>query len=257
MQSKLRRIGGSFSHAHSSTLWKKSKRLEYTSEALLSIAIDHFSKADYAWLHESKSIIPEQYIFAKNNYKLLKCNYSKVFTHDQELIAIDPSLFVFAPACGYWIDDPKIYTKSKLLSFITSNKTICPMHRYRLSWAEKLKGKCDLFGRGIREIEKKEQGLNEYMFSIAIENGKYDTYFTEKILDCFATGTVPIYFGTDRIIEHFNKDGIIFLDDSFDPSKLSENLYYSKKEAIEDNFNRVLNYYTVEDWIVANHGELK
>lgn len=247
---KLKMLGGSFSHAYSSTLWKKSNSVEYTNEATLSISIDNFKIADFCWLHESKSIIPYEYQYAKENYKLLKNVYKVIFTHDQELLNLDSDLFKFVPACGYWIESPTIHTKSKLLSFITSNKEMCEGHKYRLNWANKLRGKCDIFGRGINEIQKKEQGLNDYYFSIAIENGKYDTYFTEKILDCFATGTIPIYYGTEKICEHFNKDGIIFLNDSFDPSQLSKNLYESKKTAIEDNFNRVLSYNTVEDWIV-------
>lgn len=251
---KLKMLGGSFSHAYSSTLWKKSNTVEYTNEANLSISIDNFNIADFCWLHESKSIIPYEYQYAKENYKLLKNIYKVIFTHDQELLNLDSDLFKFVPACGYWIESPKIYPKSKLLSFITSNKTMCEGHRYRLNWANKLRGKCDIFGRGIREIEKKEDALNDYYFSIAIENGKYDTYFTEKILDCFATGTIPIYYGTEKISEYFNKDGIIFLDDSFNPDALTIDLYNSKKEAIQDNFNRVLNYYTVEDWTSFVHG---
>ena len=47
----------------------------------------------------------------------------------------------------------------------------------------------DFYGRGFEtEIVRKEEGLCDYMFSIAIENASYETYF-EKLLDCFATGT--------------------------------------------------------------------
>lgn len=249
----LKRIGGSFSHAYSSTLWKKSKNIVYDDDASRAISIDHFSPADYAWLHESKSIIPNQYEFARNNISNLKDEYKVVFTHDNELIKLDPDLFKFAPACGYWIEEPRVHEKSKLVSFITSSKTMCEGHRFRLNWLDKIKDKCDIFGRGIREIDKKEEALNDYHFSIAIENGKYDTYFTEKVLDCFATGTIPVYHGTDRIVDYFNEEGIIFLTDTFDVSQLSPELYESKKSAILDNFNRVLAYNTVEDWIYENH----
>jgi hypothetical protein len=100
----------------------------------------------------------------------------------------------------------------------------------------------------ILEIENKEDGLKDYMFSISIENDTYDTYFTEKILDCFATGTIPIYKGTKKIVEHFNSEGIIFLDD-INIDKLSPELYYSYMDAIKDNFERVKKLYTLDDWI--------
>ena len=77
------------------------------------------------------------------------------------------------------------------------------------------------------------------MFSIAVENAVYDTYFTEKLTDCFATGTIPVFYGSKKVIKkYFNPDGVIFLDDNFDISTLTEDLYYSKMDAIKDNFER-------------------
>jgi len=246
---KLKRLGGSFSHAYSSTLWKTSQSISYTDQAKQSISIDHFEPATYAWLHESKSIIGHQYELAKKYTAELKNQYQKVFTHDKELIDSDPKFFKFVPACGYWIEDVKIYDKSKLLSFITSNKSMCPGHKFRLEWKNKLEGKCDLYGRGFKEVEKKEEALCDYYFSIAIENGKYDTYFTEKILDCFAVGTVPVYYGTNNIGKYFDMEGIIVLNDSFDPGTLTPELYYSMLPAIKRNYEKVKAYNTVEDWI--------
>tara|TARA_Y100000592_G_C5474605_1_gene321516 strand:- start:208 stop:387 length:180 start_codon:yes stop_codon:yes gene_type:complete len=50
------------------------------------------------------------------------------------------------------------------------------------------------YGSGAgNPIDKKEEGLTNYLFSLAIENSKIDNYFSEKLLDCFATSTIPIY----------------------------------------------------------------
>jgi hypothetical protein len=59
--------------------------------------------------------------------------------------------------------------------------------------------------------------------------------------------------GTKKIVEYFNSDGIIFFDGTFDLSKLTEELYLSKMEAIKDNYNRVQNYSVLDDWIFINH----
>jgi hypothetical protein len=115
------------------------------------------------------------------------------------------------------------------------------------------KYKIDVFCRGIQEIPNKEIGLVDYRFSFCVENDTYDTYFTEKILDCFATGTVPIYMGTPKVAEYFNPDGIIFFDGNFDVSTLTEELYNSKIEAIKDNYDRVQKYSVLDDWIFENH----
>jgi hypothetical protein len=115
------------------------------------------------------------------------------------------------------------------------------------------KDKIDVYGRGINEIPNKEIGLKDYRFSFAVENDTYDTYFTEKILDCFATGTIPIYMGTKKVNEYFNEDGIIFFDGTFDLSLLTEELYHSKMNAIKDNYDRVQKYSVLDDWIFENY----
>ena len=114
--------------------------------------------------------------------------------------------------------------------------------------------KIDLFG-GInpdRRIERKDVALNDYMFSIAIENDTSDTYFTEKILDCFATATIPVYKGTKNVCRYFNPDGIIFLDGDILPD-LSYDLYQSKREAVLENLQKVKEFNTIEDWIYLNY----
>ena len=133
---------------------------------------------------------------------------------------------------------------------IASNKKMCEGHRLRLQWVERLWGQVDMYGRGFNEIALKEEGLCDYMFSIAIENGQYGTYFTEKLLDCFATGTIPVYLGAPDIGNYFNKDGIIDLTEQFD---VSDQIYYNKMNAIVDNLNRVKKMEVLEDFIWENY----
>ena len=41
----------------------------------------------------------------------------------------------------------------------------------------------------------KAAALRPVMFHIAIENVSQRSYFSEKLLDCFLTRTVPVYWG--------------------------------------------------------------
>ena len=175
--------------------------------------------------------------------------YEIIFTHDQQLLALGDK-YQWCPAQGFWIKEPKIYEKSKMISMIASNKAMCEGHKLRLEWVERIGDQVDLYGRGFNEIADKEEGLCDYMFSIAIENGQYETYFTEKLLDCFATGTIPIYLGAPDIGEHFNKDGIIELTDEFD---VSEEIYYSKMDAMKDNLERAKEMEVLEDFIYLRY----
>jgi hypothetical protein len=175
-----------------------------------------------------------------------------IFTHKRELLTVDER-FKWVPASSCWIAKPRIHQKIKLISMISSSKLLCAGHAKRLQYAEKFYRDVDLYGRGFNPIENKEQGLADYMFSIAIENDQCSGYFTEKILDCFATGTIPVYLGDPDIGIEFNMDGIILLDDNFSVKDLSVDLYNSKIDAIIDNFNRCMNFFTVEDYIYNNY----
>ena len=67
-----------------------------------------------------------------------------------------------------------------------------------------------------------------------------------------ATGTVPIYYGSPSIVEKFNPEGIIMLDENFNIDDLSADLYHSKMEAIKDNFDRVQNHVGSDDILYQN-----
>ena len=133
---------------------------------------------------------------------------------------------------------------------ISSNKQMCEGHKLRLEWIDRIGDQLDLYGRGFNDIINKEEGLCDYMFSVAIENGQYETYFTEKLLDCFATGTIPVYLGAPDIEKHFNADGIITLSDEFD---VSEDIYNDKLDAIQDNLERAKKMEVLEDFIYENY----
>jgi hypothetical protein len=81
--------------------------------------------------------------------------------------------------------------------------------------------------------------LFESMFSICVENIREFDYFTEKIIDAFATYTVPIYYGCPNINDYFDKDGIIEVNSILELMelipKLNEDFYLSKVESIRKN----------------------
>lgn len=251
-------IGGGFQHDYSSTANKKSKYITYDKQVIINpitfyvdtgiykgmSANNDIEKYKIAWINESKEFFDYQQFI--NNPKLLD-TFDLVLTYDDRLISISDK-FQFLNPIGYWIKEAKLYPKTKLISMISSSKSVCDGHKYRLSIIEKYKDFVDIYGRGIRDIEFKEEGLCDYAFSITMENAVIDTYFTEKILDCFATGTIPIYHGTKNITKFFNKDGIIFLDE-FNINELNMDLYYSKIDAIKENLEIVKNMETSEDQI--------
>ncbi len=258
---KINMIGGGFQHLQSSNgmepLYVEWVKGHYT--APISIYIDFAlpqptnpKTKNYGWLCESKTIIGNLYVWCKNNIDRLKENYIKVFTHDAELASMS-DIFILTQCSGKsFLNHGEIYPKSKLVSMIASNKRMCSEHLYRQEVIKKFSGQCDHFGRGFNEIKNKEDGLKDYCFSFALENATYPNMFTEKITDCFMTGTIPIYYGIENIGDYFNTDGIIMLTEDFKIEDLSFELYSSKLNAIKENLKLSMDLLLSEDYICRN-----
>ena len=109
----------------------------------------------------------------------------------------------------------------------------------------------DIYGNGYNPIKNKIEGLKDYCFSIVIENTKEDYYFTEKLIDCFVTGTIPIYWGCPSISDFFDINGIICFNSLEDLHNILDNLtvelYNSKIEHIKNNYLLSQKYLLTED----------
>jgi hypothetical protein len=84
-----------------------------------------------------------------------------------------------------------------------------------------------------------KEPLFDSMFHIAIENCSIANYFSEKLIDCFQTKTVPIYYGCTNIGEYFNDNGIIQVK-SIDEiiqvcNQLTPEVYERMLPILEDN----------------------
>ena len=255
-------IGGGFQHSPSTSGFEPlyMEWVKGTQTAPISIYVDYSIKdstnpttKNYAWLCESKTINSELYNWCENNIDYLKNNYIFVFTHDVDLSKLSDIFCLIQCSGKSFIDKGEIYVKNKLISMIASNKTMCAEHIFRQEIIKKFSSKCDHYGRGYHEIVNKVDGLKDYCFSFAIENATYSNMFTEKITDCFITGTIPIYYGMPNIGDFFNLDGIIILDENFKIEDLSFDLYNSKIKAITDNFNRAKELLVAEDYIYLKH----
>lgn len=150
------------------------------------------------------------------------------------------------------VEDFKIYDKEKLSSFIASNKNICEGHRFRISCVNKVNSlNIDLYGRGINPITSKLEGLKDYFYSVAMENAQMPHYFTEKIIDCFLSGTIPIYYGCTNIGDYFNPKGIITFNTEDELHNIINNLtpdfYKDNFEAVEENYKLALEMWEDND----------
>ncbi len=130
-------------------------------------------------------------------------------------------------------------------------------HQLRHQIAKYVTG-IDLYGTGAgREIKGKEEGSADYKYSIIVENNRTKHYFTEKIMDCIATGTIPIYWGCPNISEYFNEKGILSFEKIEDLADIFETIskpghYESLLPIVKENYKIVQQYNNYEDWMFDN-----
>lgn len=249
MKLKLNMVGGGFQHDICSSAWNSPKHVEWIKgeqTADISIFIDDAillnppikGKRNFAWLAESPFFLSE--VSTKISSSPIKNfvleNFETVFTCDKELLAKNPEFKYVIPTACPWVKERQIFEKFKGISIIASSKRHAPGHQLRHQIVEAYGSVMEVMGGGYRPIENKSEGLDQFMFSFAIENTSTRGYFTEKITDCFATGTIPIYWGDPDIGDYFNLDGIITLNDDFDITSLTRELYVSKMQAIQENY---------------------
>ena len=63
-----------------------------------------------------------------------------------------------------------------------------------------------------RQIINKREFLSSYKFSISMENSEGDGYISEKIVDSFLAGTIPIYYGDYMVDEYINPKTYILIN---------------------------------------------
>jgi len=204
------------------------------------------------------------YQFIENNID----KFDRVITYDERLINLFPDKCFPSPAMKPWIwplENQQIYNKTKLCSFITSKKQFIPGHSFRVEILNHLQNhftdKVSCYGEGHNPLPKEDGkllGLKPYAFSIAMENHQSEYYFSEKLLDVILTGCVPIYWGCKNIPKYFNPEGFIFFNSKKELIDIVNNLsmedYYSKKEAIEENFHTCQNKYIDNFYYFVNEG---
>lgn len=218
-------------------------------------------QASFALLYESPEIMPNLFVYA--NQIVDKFHY--IFTHSRTLCKANPDKFRWVPASGPWIGGDAngpgggkigIAPKTKLASMLLSDKNWTRGHKVRHQVAEQLKEhpNVDIFkNAGVRHTY---DAIAPYCFTFVVENGFSPGYFTEKLLDCFAVGTVPVYLGDPEVCKIFDGNGIISLQAVMDGKiKLTKELYDNIKAscAIDTNYKILVDQYLcVEDYMYWN-----
>lgn len=236
-------------------------------------------------LIEPRIVLPQSYQNVIQNKDYIEKNFDALFTFDAQILSTFKNA-KFAPMCAeVWygrnlegimaegqqagfsndgakkesvtIRDDQYKFKTKNISMICSAKDFSEGHRRRKKLAFKVKNEhlADTYGQfDGGEYCAMELPFEEYRYSIAVENNVQPFYFTEKLLNCFAAQTIPVYLGATEIRQFFNPEGIIqiriedceHIEDILKQCTPEE--YERRLPAVLDNFNRAKHYASCTRW---------
>ena len=190
--------------------------------------------------------------------------YNYLFTHNEELLSTIPTshLFEFGTT---WVRDYKFPQKKYAVSTLVGGKLMAPGHHLRQKlWFKEQRIKniptnffiSGNFG-GIENFNNNptlgqdKTPLFDTQFHVCIENTKRNNWFTEKLIDCLQTKTIPIYWGCPNIDKWFNVDGFIIVDTLDDIvnacNALTPEIYNQKFAIVEENFEKSKIFTTISD----------
>ncbi len=235
---------------------------EFENETI--ILVDHF---DFSVLdnekYKNKFFIQMEPFFIESIHHLIsnQHRFDFIFGWREELRVCKN--FIFFPFGTSWIteagdydrsEDFKIENKEFNLSFLCGNKNNdsapgYPLRNKILDNPDKVKIPKNFYrnlpSKDIWRMEKDILYKNS-MFSLSIENFPYKNYFSEKIVDCFITKTIPIYYGCPNIGDFFNINGILQFETIEEFYKIANNLnkeiFNNKIEIIEENYKKGVFY---------------
>lgn len=192
--------------------------------------------------------------------------YSYLLTQYPELLHLPNSVKLIGN--GSFVDPAPGIKKKFGVSIVMTHRNVAPGHpmRHELYRRRKeIKIPFDIYRGTWNQFQPIEDTLPmpswpnrkekvmvfDCMFHIVIEGFKNSYYFSEKLIDCFITKTVPIYWGCTIIDEYFNDNGIIqvnTVDDIINAcNRLTPEAYERFKVVIEDNYELGLKVYKYED----------
>ena len=146
--------------------------------------------------------------------------------------------------------------KTKLLSVIVSDRAVTIGHRSRRAFAARLQAhfgpRIDVFGRGIRTLSDKAEGILPYRYHVALENSRFPDYWTEKVADAYLGGAHPFYWGCPNL-DRYVPAGSFTTINVYDPEAaiagieqaMAEQRYERSRPLIAEARDLVLHKYNI------------
>lgn len=213
---------------------------------------------------EPEAIINSRQPFIDNHK-----SFDMILAYDEEILKACPNARQYVWGTT-WVTSStynaiNVSRKKKWVSCLTGMKQLTPAHAYRkmlynsqlslnialpITWFRSSKGNVlPAFGNNPLIGDSKDPLFVDYQFSVVIENCRLNNYFTEKLVDCLITKTIPIYYGCPNISNWFDTRGWIILETTsiqeFRAKCEKLPSYDAHINVINENFERAKHYSSI------------
>lgn len=150
----------------------------------------------------------------KSNYNIVNLPLFVYYIYGNNFIdkLISRSLITKVPKhfCCWIVSNGQCEIRNKMFNLLNTYKKVHSYGKYANNMGINLS--FDYWTDNFRRF------ISNYKFIICFENSKFGTYSTEKIVNPYLSGTIPIYWSSHEIKNVFNENSMLFLEDETDTS---------------------------------------
>ena len=188
-----------------------------------------------------------------NIIPILRYLYHNILVRDPKLASKFNNVHSFSFA-ELWIETDNLklpdFSQKGGISLIASMKNDLEGHnlRHKLIFLDKSHTHQLLtpLGRAYEQFDDMVTALAPFQYSVVIENSIEPHYFSEKILNCLACKTIPIYWGHESVKQYFDTSNWLFFNDLEDGYEkinfASSGEHIVSQEKIHENYEQAKSY---------------
>ena len=179
--------------------------------------------------------------------------YHKILIRDPKIASKYNNVHSFSFA-ELWIETDNLklpdFSQRRGISLIASMKNDLKGHKLRHKLISLDKSHTYQFltplGRAYKQFDNMVNALAPFQYSVVIENSIEPHYFSEKILNCLACKTIPIYWGHESVKQYFDTSNWLFfndLEEGYEKIKFaSSGEHVVSQDKIHENYIQATSY---------------
>jgi hypothetical protein len=146
---------------------------------------------------------------SKTNYRLPLWQFYLVLRPElKQKLLFEPRLNhgSFDRFCFFMVSNPANFVRNSFFQELNAYKRV---HSYGRYMTNDLRLQNETQGKYWRDVKYDFLLKNTHKYAITFEHSSYPWYETEKLMDAFLAGSLPIYWGSPKIEEDWNKKAFI------------------------------------------------